>query len=65
MEVKEKENSTLSNIPEEPKITIRTDVGTINKENYHHGNSVNKHKDLEYANELLGSDEIHQQNENL
>ncbi|AGK54301.1 hypothetical protein [Bacillus sp. 1NLA3E] len=48
----------------QPELSIQTDNAAQNSKVIA-GDSVNKHKDLEVANALIGAGEIGQQNENL
>lgn len=60
-----KTSHLLNNAPKDAEFTIRTDVGSIVKDEFYPGGSVAEHKQLESANEVIGGDEIKQQNENL
>lgn len=65
MKRKRKPDHFITNAPKDAEFTIRTDVGSIVKDEFYPGGSVAEHKQLESANELIGSDEVKQQNENL
>ncbi|OLO27565.1 hypothetical protein BTR23_19800 [Alkalihalophilus pseudofirmus] len=62
------DNPTLTNTPQKEEYTIRSDMSSYAPNNtnaYYAGDSVNKHKEQEEANEGIAGEEIKQQNENL
>jgi len=65
---KMKLDDVLTNTPNKEEFTIRTDVNPkdlFHTTAYYAGDAVNEHKELEEANQIVGEEEIKQQNENL
>lgn len=66
--LKHSTKDVLTDTPKSEEYTIRSDVNPkdlFHTTAYYAGDSVQGHKELEEANQIIGDEEIKQQNENL
>lgn len=65
MKDKDLDRHIKTNAPKNIELTVQADANARLLNDFFPGNSVNEHKNLEIANEIVGGDEVKQQNDNL